>query len=292
MRRLSMTALLLAGVSLTALLAAVQRQRTFCAVAPPGCRADTAMWPLACAAGLIVALGLLILVAWRVDRSIRRQQRATRLALEPLLSRPAVYTDADLADLLRMLRLNKRTLVIDLEMPLALCHGLLRPRLLLSTGALRGLSLIEAEAVLRHEGAHLRRYDPLRLVLVRALANALPMFPMLRRMAAALPIAQELAADRAVMAAVGTEPLGRALLKVGDGLGTLQGHTMAVGAFSALDARIDQLLGVPLPPLSPAPTTLLPLIPLLALGILFCAMHPLLWCVALALSLLGSLGDW
>lgn len=288
MSRTHLTDLLLAGAPLAALLAAAQRTQAACAVAPLGCQAGAALWSLICASILAVIGGLLAFVAWRMGQSMRRQHRATRLALEPLLARPAIAVPADLAALLRALRVDGRTRVIDLELPLALCHGLLRPRLLLSTGTLRGLSLAEVEAVLRHERAHLHRYDPLRLVIVRALADALPLFPVLEQMAAALPIAQELAADRAVMDAVGAEPLGRALLKVGDGLGPLRGQVVAVGAFSALDARIDQLLGTPVAPPLPSPAALWPLIPLLLASFFLCALLPLLWCVALVPSLRGA----
>ncbi len=181
---------------------------------------------------------------------------------------------------------------MDLDMPVALCYGLLRPRLLLSTGLLRRLSPGEIEAVLRHEQAHLLRRDPLRLVMVRALAEALPLFPVLGQMAAALPTAQELAADRAVLATVGAEPLGGALLKVGDALAPLHGQALAVGAFSALDARIDQLLGTPVPSPSPAPKVLLSIMPLVVLSPVLCAILPLVWCAALVPVVLSVARRW
>lgn len=72
------------------------------------------------------------------------------------------------------------------------------------------------KAVVQHELAHLCRRDPLRLIAVRALAEALPAVPALRQLAAGLPVAQELAADRAALAVMGADALGCALLKVGD----------------------------------------------------------------------------
>lgn len=290
MRNTRPLALLLAGVPTVTLFLVAAGDRVSCVVAPPGCPAGAALWSLTCASILVIAAGLLVLAIWRVGQSIRRQRRATQLAVEPLLSRPAVPAPVALAALLRALRLEGHTRVIDLDTPLALCHGLVRPRLLLSAGLLRGLSPAEVEAVLRHERAHLRRHDPLRLVVVRALADALPMVPLLKQMAAALPTAQELAADRAVLAAMGAEPLGRALLKVGDGLGPLRGRVVAVGGFSALDARIDQLLGKPVPLRAPSPTALLALIPLSGASIFLCALLLLLCCVALAPLLPGIAG--
>lgn len=138
---------------------------------------------------------------------------------------------------------------------MALCHGLLRPRLLISAGLLRDLSSNELRAVLHHEREHLRRYDPLRLLLARAFAEALPSRRAFQELAARLPLAQELAADRAAIAAVGPHALARALLKVGArgagkdaarvavaGMLGVPGGAPVVLPGHTLDARLDQLL--------------------------------------------------
>lgn len=203
------------------------------------------LWALAC------CLALFGLALIRLCASVLRQRARTTHALAPLLALPALSAPGSLIDLLRALRLETRTRVIDLDAPVALCHGLLRPRLLVSTGVPRGLAAAELEAVLRHEAAHLCRRDPLRLVLARALAEVLPL-PILSRLAAAVPVTQELAADRAVLAAVGTQALGGALLKLGDALGPLRDPGLALGPFGAVDARLSQVLGEPLPPLAPS----------------------------------------
>src|ERR671937_637419 len=282
--------LLAAGTLLPAVLLAATRPWVRCGGAPPGCRAGAALWSLACAILVIAALGLLVLVSWRAVQSVRRQRQHTWMALEPLLSCRSVPASADLADLLRALHLETRTQVVDLDTPVAVCYGLLRPRLVLSTGITRGLSRAELEAVVRHERAHLRRRDPLRLVLVRALADAVPAAPVLCQAAAAVATAQELAADRDALAAVGADALGGALLKVGDALGPLRGHGAAIGAFSTIDARIDQLLGVPPPRLSPAPTAIPAALAVLLLSPLFCVLLPLLWCVIPASAVLTLAG--
>jgi hypothetical protein len=77
-------------------------------------------------------------------------------------------------------------------------------------------------------------------------------------MAAALPVAQELATDRLVIEALGMEALGGALLKVGDAHGPLRARQVAIGAFSAVDARLDQLLGASTPTSLPTPVAWLP----------------------------------
>jgi Zn-dependent protease with chaperone function len=284
--------LLLAGTVLSVLLLAAPQQTVMCAVVPGDCRTeDSILWAIICYALLASTVGLLALVAKRTIDSICRQRTRATIAVQPLRSLPSATAPADLIALLCALHLEERTQLIDLETPVALCHGLLRPRLLLSTGALRALSPLEMEAVLRHERAHLRRRDPLRLVLARALADALPALPILRHVATALPLRQELAADRVALAAVGAEALGGALLKVGEALGPLEGTTLAIGAFSMLDARIDQLLGVPVPPPSPSPRVVLPVVSVLVLSPLVCMLLPLLWFMVLGPSLPRGAGE-
>jgi Zn-dependent protease with chaperone function len=284
--------LLLAGAVLSVLLLAAPRQTVMCVVVLGDCRTeDSLLWAIICYALLAGTVGLLALVAKRTIDSICHQRTRATIAVQPLRSLPSATAPADLIALLRALHLEERTQVIDLETPVALCHGLLQPRLLLSTGALRALSPAEMEAVLRHERAHLRRRDPLRLVLARALADALPALPILRHMAMALPLRQELAADRVALAAVGAEALGGALLKVGEALGPLHGTTLAIGAFSMLDARIDQLLGVPVSPPSPSPRVVLPVVSVLVLSPLVCLLLPLLWYMALGPFLPRGAGE-
>ncbi len=277
-----------AAAMVALLLSGLRGYGIVCTVVPGDCRPAGVPWAISCAALLVIALGLLGLVARAALASARRQQIRTRDALRPLLVLPAAPVPVDLATLLRASGLTARTHLVALDTPVALCHGLLRPRLLLSTGAFRGLSPAEAEAVLLHERAHLRRRDPLRLIVARALAEALPGVPALARLAAALPVAQELRADRAALTTVGADALAGALLKVGEALGPARGLDVAVGAFGALDARIDQLLGDA--PTVPAPSSHA-IAAIAALGValvgiaLLAALIPPLWCLALATSL-------
>ena len=54
---------------------------------------------------------------------------------------------------------------------LAVTHGLVRPRVAVSTGLIEALDASELTAVLVHERHHLRRRDPLRLLIERLLAS-------------------------------------------------------------------------------------------------------------------------
>ncbi len=226
---------------------------------------------------------------WRALHSIRRQHAQTTSALHPLLALPTVGAGDDLAALLGSLQIAGRTRIITCDVPVALCYGLVRPRVLLSTGVLDRVSHGELEAILRHERAHLRRYDSLRLMLARALADALPAHAAMRTLATVLPLTQELAADRAVLSAVGAEALATALLKIGDALGPLQGQPVAVGGFSALNARIDQLLGGPPPRVPSSSQAVLTVLATLIVSPLLCTVGLLAWYITLGPSLLWKL---
>ena len=290
MRKSVALPLALSATALVALVPAVWRRHVVCALAPVACGPSALLWSLACSILLAAGFCLLALAVWRALGSVRLQRARTAETLQPLLTLPAVTPPADLATVLRTLHLEGRTTLIACAAPVALCHGLRWPRILLSTGTVRGLSMTEMEAVLRHEYAHVRRHDPLRLVVARALAAALPAVPLLGELAATLPAAQELAADRAVLNVLGAEALAGALLKVGDASSSVRGPLVAVGAFgdaALANARIGQLLGEPVPRLSPAPRTLLAAGASLGVAATFAALVPLLWCIILAPALLG-----
>lgn len=82
--------------------------------------------------------------------------------------------------------------------PRVVCAGWLQPHVYVSTGALLDLAHDDLRAALEHQRHHARRRDPLRLVLMRALADGLPFLPILNplvaRYARRLEIHAEIAA--------------------------------------------------------------------------------------------------
>lgn len=83
---------------------------------------------------------------------------------------------------------------VESEQPFALCIGVWRPRILLSTGLERRLATRQTEIVLAHEEAHRRRRDALRSWLAGLLS--LGHLPGIRtRILAALDLAQEQVCD-------------------------------------------------------------------------------------------------
>jgi hypothetical protein len=135
---------------------------------------------------------------------------------------------------------GQQLLVIDSTHPQAFCAGFLRPRIYLSRGALKDLTAEELRAVIAHERHHLRRRDPLRLLLARSVAEALFFLPRLRRSSERYEALGELAADEAAVRQLeGRGPLASALLK----FGSSRPETSPVVGIAP--ERVDHLLGDP-----------------------------------------------
>jgi len=109
--------------------------------------------------------------------------------------------------------LSGRIDVVTTDELIALTHGLLRPRVVLSRGTLERLTPPELQAVLAHEAYHLRRRDPLRLLGAEVASFGFVIFPLVRELARHFVVAAELAADRAAVEATGRKALAAGLLK-------------------------------------------------------------------------------
>jgi beta-lactamase regulating signal transducer with metallopeptidase domain len=131
--------------------------------------------------------------------------------------------------------------VVATAEPFAVTHGLLRPRILLSTGLVEALDGAELTAVLVHERHHLQRRDPLRLLAARVLAGYGWYLPLLAWWAQRLALRRELAADRAATTSTGVAAVAGALLKLADR--PAPAAVAAVNPMGNLPDRIAQLEG-------------------------------------------------
>ena len=173
---------------------------------------------------LVLALaGIGLAVPLRGIVSVVRQVRATRRLCRAL---PVEETRPG----------SPPVVVVQDERPLAFCCGLLRPRVFVSTGARQLLDEGELHAVLVHERHHARRRDPLRLLVARALRDAVFFVPVLTLCQARFSALAELAADRSAMAAAGVGPLAGALA-------VFDSHGGPLTAVS--NERVDHLQGAP-----------------------------------------------
>ena len=193
-------------------------------------------WPatFALASGLLVGamtIGWLVRVVWILWRSAV-SFRGTQRAAGP----PGLWIAATLAGVHRLE-------CIDDEVPLALCSGGVRPRILVSEVIVNRLSADELVAVLAHEQHHLLRRDPLRRAMLQATVDVLFWVPVVGWWADRRREASELMADRAAIQRAGRPALAGALWKVGSYL-----EMSGAAAFGgAAELRVAQVLGDALP---------------------------------------------
>jgi Zn-dependent protease with chaperone function len=187
---------------------------------------------------LVVVSPVLIGVGNGLLGGIMQITRTSR-ALQHLRTLPRGIVPAPVEAVARGLQLLNRLDVVDSAEATAFCYGLLRPRILVTTGLISKLTLSEVKAVLRHERHHLQRRDPLRAVLWTILDH---MCWWMEQGSEHAQLARELAADRAVIAAGGRQPLASALLKLLTHTRSQEYHRLAVSGISVTEARIEQLL--------------------------------------------------
>lgn len=165
----------------------------------------------------------------RTMRAYRREGRVLRaLPLSPIEDGP-LREEAD--------RMGMRLFTLPSSRPAAFCDGLLRPRVVVSTGLLERLEPEEQVAVVCHELAHARSRDPLKSLLARIAARTFFWLPALSALLDRYLLVKELAADREAMARTSRPALAGALSQV------LAQPTPAgaVGMAEFAAARVDRL---------------------------------------------------
>ena len=179
------------------------------------------------------AVGVGFLATLRCNRWLRSQ---------------AAPMPARLARLVANLGLAGQVTYLETPETVACCFGLAQPRIAVSAGLLDRLDDDELAAVLGHERHHLRRRDPLRLLVVDAIAALGVILPVASFLCRRWETRIELAADRAALAVAPRGALAGALLAaLGPGLARSPG----VAGLSATESRIAHLAGRPTLPAVP-----------------------------------------
>lgn len=132
--------------------------------------------------------------------------------------------------------------VTDLPNP-AFTAGFLWPRIFIAGDLPAYLTHQQLVAVIAHERAHLRRRDPLRLFLLRALAATLFWLPALRRLADDLADEAEILADDTAAAQAGSLPLASAILAVAGRSGRHADLGVGFARADLLERRVRRLMG-------------------------------------------------
>lgn len=177
----------------------------------------------------ILILSLLgSVMAWRVMWMIRATRQFTQ-ALVQSISHHTHYRGVSIY-------------TITHHAPLAVCVGYFNPTVFISRRLIEQLSGFELFAVIQHEVAHAKRYDPLQRLLLNALPNRIPYW---RDSIEQYFSAQEIVADDAV---TDTRSIRSAFVKLTE-LAQPQHLRLAATWFSTSQARINHWLGeqTPLP---------------------------------------------
>lgn len=192
--------------------------------------------------GLLLPTAVLASAGVAAALALTHQLVATRRMLRRVLVHrvpppPAVAAAAAQAGLDVAARLD----VVDDARAFTFCHGLVRPRICLTSGLASLLAADELAAVLRHERHHVRFHDPLKILVGRTIASGLFFLPLAGLLRNGYLAGKELCADADADRADGA--LARALVKLlGAARPSWPAGVLAIGAFSPTEARLQQLI--------------------------------------------------
>jgi len=169
---------------------------------------------------------------WRATRHLIQTTHAVRLPQPPVVTRLA-----------SRLGLTTALVVVPDRKPFSFCYGLWQPRICLSLGLIDLLTEAELEAVLWHEAYHLRRREPLRMVIALCLSRIFFFIPLLAELRDHYLTEKELAADTAAEAHTSRAALAGALYKLLTLKTPFTLPPMAAAAGLSVTAqRVDRLL--------------------------------------------------
>lgn len=221
---------------------------------PPSGACGRMHWPFEAYPWIATGLLLALTVGWLTTAltSTAGQLRATRRRIRRLVAL-AGPPGPRLSAAAEQVGIDAVT-EVPAPQPLAFTHGFLRPETVISSGMVEELDDGELEAVVAHEASHVRRRDPLRLLVLRTLARAAFAFPVLRDLADHSQIDCELAADREAVRKVGRTTTASALRQV------LSCHLMtfqeeAVASIDGFTERVRHLSDDRSPPLRLRPSS-------------------------------------
>jgi Zn-dependent protease with chaperone function len=107
------------------------------------------------------------------------------------------------------------SLLVAHHAPAAFTIGLLKPKIVLTTGLLELLDPSEVQAVISHEHYHQRHRDPLVIFLLQIASKSMWYIPVFKWVSEMYKVAAEIMADKhAIQLTGGSEPLGSTLLKM------------------------------------------------------------------------------
>ena len=166
-----------------------------------------------------------LLHTWRLRRWMRRAVLHDALPVPARVRRLAVDVGV------------RRLCLIADETVAAFTVGLVRPRVVVTTGLLVALDDEQLGAVLRHEAAHAERMDPLRRLVAHVAQGWTFFLPYAGHLRQRIVLGMELAADRSAVHHHGRRSVAAALIR----LAAVAPVVVGFGAGPMLEARVRQL---------------------------------------------------
>ncbi|MEK7131620.1 MAG: M56 family metallopeptidase [Patescibacteria group bacterium] len=161
----------------------------------------------------ILAIGLLTAILSFIIKSVRIYLKTTGF-IKKYTARQS-FTSAKLNHITQQISLGGKVIEIQTEEPMVFCYGFFNPRVCISSAVINSLSSPELKAVLLHEQHHLKVYEPIKLLLVKIISNALFFMPGIKNLSRQYAIFSELAADETATDNFKNKvPLARALNKI------------------------------------------------------------------------------
>ncbi len=192
--------------------------------------------------GVLLPLGVLGVVTIAAGLSLSHQLIATSATLRRVLDNRAT-ADERLSRIAQSLGIGDRIDLIEDSTVFTFCHGLLRPRVCVSSGLVDRLTDDELRAVLLHERHHVRYWDPLKILVGRTLASGLFFLPLAGALRRGYSAGKEICADADAAALEEGLPLARALyVMLKAPRPAWPAGVLAIGALTPTEARLRGLL--------------------------------------------------
>lgn len=188
----------------------------------------------------VLSAGAAMVFWYRLVRAVVRWQQRQRSFDEVL--RPQLKDLSERLPIPRAISPLARWYLLEDSRSAAFTCGLLRPAVVLSTGLLQTLDEQALVAVMHHEAAHAKSYDPLQQSLLWVLRDAFGPLGMDALYSRYL-IRREILADEAALVAFGGDdvPLLSALLSTATGQGYPEVETWSAGLTGLVEARVEFL---------------------------------------------------
>lgn len=136
--------------------------------------------------GLLAVLGLIGFRLFALVLQLLKEGKQFQQAIIPY---------GDLKETARKLTIIDQVRMIKNQKPLAVCFGIFRPKIYISSGLLKIVNTSELRAILIHEKYHLDHRDNLTMLAASVVQNLLPFFPVFKDFIKHFRIQRELEAD-------------------------------------------------------------------------------------------------